>query len=279
MLIKWPLIFSFILLCSCSIPSARKEVKESVIAQEEPNLEQEIDDMLDSPEKKLERLKSKKKDYTLDATLSYENNSFNEDIDGETEIDGRMVGAGLGLEYGKVLDLDFDLLTYAKLSLFSDAEFSQTSRSYKSQNTISLGAFIIHRTWDRDIKPILGVEREEISYVSADKEVDLSTVNIFDQISGTKGLFYNALLGAQYHHFIFDSKTIWTFMAGFSLLGEANSNNGELEQSLNSFKIIGKLKWNFSENYFLGGHYQYSSIEGTRKTLFYNYALTFGIKL
>ncbi|MFZ8934614.1 MAG: hypothetical protein ACO2ZP_12025, partial [Bacteriovoracaceae bacterium] len=64
MLIKWSLVFSFILFCSCSIPSARKEVKKSVIAQEEPNLEQEIDDMLDSPEKKLERLKSKKKDYT-----------------------------------------------------------------------------------------------------------------------------------------------------------------------------------------------------------------------
>jgi len=288
MLTKWAIIFSSLIFYSCSIPSAKtkkveKETNQVPVEKQEPDLEDEIDKMLESPSEKklekLERLKSRKKDYTLDFSISYEGNSFDEDIDGETKIEGRMIGVGGELEYGKELDLDFDLLAYAKLGLYGDAEFSQTSRSYTSPNTISLGAFLIHRTWDRDIKPIIGVEREEISYVSADKEVDLSTVNIFEQISGTKGLFYNALLGAQYHHFLFDSKTIWTFMAGFSLLGEANSNKGELEQSLNSFKLIGKVKWSFSESYFLGGRYQYSSIEGIRSTTFYNYALIFGFRL
>ncbi len=281
------LLFPLVLLIvsSCSIPSA-KDGKKSIPIPQEPNelaLEDEIDQMLDqkspSKEKKLERLKGKKKDYRLDLSLGLENTSFNEDLDGQTEIEGRMLGTAALLEFSKKFDEDFDVYAYGKLAIYGDAEFTQTSRTYKTQNTISMGGFLIHESWDRDIKPIIGAEREEISYVSADKELDLSTVNVFDQISGTKGLFYNALLGARYHMSLFDSQAIWTFMAGVSLLGEATSNKNELEQNLNSFKAIAKLRWNFSEEFFLNGAYQYSSIKGLRTTTYYNYAVYLGMEL
>lgn len=273
------LLSTILLSYSCGI----KPINEKPV-HVEPDLDEPVDEMEEllnekQPKKVFKRLKKREKQYQMEIGASYDSVSFTEDLDGSTEVNGKMIGTSPFMNIYTDIDHDFSLMGFAKLGLFGEAEFNQTTNVYKTKNTITFGAHFIHSSWDRNIKPILGIEREELSYVSADKSLDLSTVNVFDQISGTKGLFWNGLLGANYHTYLFDQNTIWTLIAGFSLLGESQNSKGELEGDLNAFKGYGAIRTDLNDDFFIGGNVLYSSIKGVRTTTFTSWSLFGGIRL
>lgn len=274
-------------LSSCALKPLKgspteKKIKNKKIKEEKVTLKRKIKNqkvLQIRGEKKKHRPTSKKGEYILDLGATMDVVSFSEDLDGETEINGRMVGTTPFLDGETKLDDDFNAGFYIKLGLFGEASFNQTNTSYTAPNTLTFGGFLIHESWDKVYKPIVGIEREEISYVSADKNVDLTTVNVFEQISGTKGLFWNAFLGVQAKKQLMQKDAYYTGLIGTSLLGESKNQKNELEESLRNIKLYGKLKWFLFGDVFIGGSIHWALIKGTRSTNFWNWSLSGGLRI
>ena len=109
--------------------------------------------------------------------------------------------------------------------------------------------------------------------------MDLTTVNIYDQISGTKGLFWNAFLGLQAKKELMNKDAYYTGLIATSLLGESSSQKNELEENLRNIKIYGKLKWFLFGDVFVGGSMHWALIKGTRSTNFWNWSLMAGLRI
>ena len=104
--------------------------------------------------------------------------------------------------------------------------------------------------------------------MSADKTIDLSTTDVFDQISGTKGLFWNGILGFEFDFLFGKEKLIWRLVGGISFFGESSNSKNELESSLSLLKLEGRGQWKINETIGLQLEALYSSIKGIRSTTY-----------
>lgn len=284
MKLHWALTF---LLLSCAIkplkdsPTAKKEaaIQKSEEIKQETTFRDEIDEMLDRKKDGVVNRESFFGNMSVDGSIGMESVNFNEDIDGQTQIEGKMLGTTIAASGQKNYDEDFNLFAFGRLSFYKDAQFNQTSKVYSTPGVISVGGGAIHQSWHKDIHPLLGIEREEISFVSGDKTIDLSTVNVFDQISGTKGLFWNLLAGFYYDITLWDKIALTEWIIGTSVLGETTNQKGELEKNVRNIKGSFQLKWYLFGDIFLGTRMQMSYIKGNRETIYYNISGLLGLKV